>query len=266
MLRKDPSGVIAWPTALMMVLLRQLERWFLVLGTLLLVVYFGFLLEGTVVSRLCLSRFSSEQADMQPERLRTSGTRWLVGRQQWSTERLAAYRQSLSRQLDVPTLAVIRIPRVSLVAPVLEGTDELTLNRGVGHIRGTATPNEEGNFAVAGHRDGFFRALKDIAVGDTVEIELRDRIVLYRVTNTSIVNPTDVSVLNDHATATLTLVTCYPFYFIGSAPKRFIVEAVRAGSVPLHGLRRESGKILPGNVVAQNLSPRTAKPIKEKIQ
>lgn len=245
-----------------MIVLRRLERYFLVLGIVLLAVYGGFLLDRTVVSRLSVSRFSSEQAAQKPERLRTSSTRWAVGGPQWSNERLAAYRLSLSRHLTVPTLAVLRIPQVNVVAPVLEGTDEFTLNRGVGHIHGTAGPNDTGNFAIAGHRDGFFRALKDISIGDTVEIELRERLVLYRVTNTSIVDPSEVGVLRDQSVSTLTLVTCYPFYFIGSAPKRFIVSAVRTGSVPLHG----AGGVLPLNVVAQNLIPRTVKPIKEKIQ
>jgi len=265
MLGKDAFGGHNESTASMMVL-RQLERWFLVLGTVLLSVYFGFLLDRAIVSRFSLSGFSLEQAGQQPERLRTSATRWPVGAAQWSNERLAAYRLSLSRRLAVPTLAVLRIPRVNLMAPVLEGTDEFTLNRGVGHIHGTAGPKDPGNFGIAGHRDGFFRALKDIAIGDTVEIELRDRLVLYRVTNTSIVDPTQIGVLRDRSVSSLTLVTCYPFYFIGSAPKRFIVSAVRTGSVPLHGAGGVSEGIPPVNVVAQNLIPRTVKPIKEKIQ
>jgi sortase A len=258
-----------WPdqagTTAVMVFFRQLERWFLVLGTVLLAVYVAFLLDRTVVSRLYLSGFSSVQADSSPEHLRTSGRRWIIGSQQWSNERLAAYRRTLSRRLAIPTVAVLRIPQVNLVAPVLEGTDDFALNRGVGHIRGTAGPNDAGNFAIAGHRDGFFRALKDVSIGDAVEIELRDRLVLYRVTNTSIVNPTDVSVLKDHTAPTLTLVTCYPFYFIGSAPKRFIVEAVRAGSVPLHHSSAVSAQIVPRSAVT-NVIPRTAKPIKETIQ
>ena len=249
-----------------MVLLRQLERWFLLLGTVLLTIYVGFLFDRTVVSRLYLAGFSSAQAGSPTEHLRTSGRRWIISSQQWSSERVAAYRQSLTRRLATPTVAILRIPQVNLVAPVLEGTDEFTLNRGVGHIRGTAGPNDKGNFGIAGHRDGFFRALKDISIGDIVEIELRDRIDLYRITKTSIVDPSNVSVLKDHAAGTVTLVTCYPFYFIGSAPKRFIVEGLRAGSVPLHGLSGVSVGIPPGNVTAQNLVPRTAKPIKEKLQ
>jgi len=107
--------------------------------------------------------------------------------------------------------------------------DDGTLDRGVGHIEGTATPGAEGNSGIAGHRDGFFRGLKDIAAGDVIELDTLHGRESYRVERTWIVDPEDVSVLDPTTTRALTLVTCYPFYFVGSAPRRFIVRAVPAG-------------------------------------
>jgi LPXTG-site transpeptidase (sortase) family protein len=104
------------------------------------------------------------------------------------------------------------------------------LDRGLGHIRHPALPGADGNSGIAGHRDGFFRGLKDIQPGDTIEVDTLDRKDIYRVERTWIVDPSDVSVLDPTAAPSLTLVTCYPFYFVGSAPQRFIVRAVRVGS------------------------------------
>ena len=109
--------------------------------------------------------------------------------------------------------------------PVYDGTDDLTLNRGVGRIIGTARLGEEGNTGIAGHRDGFFRGLKDIAPGDTVELKLLSRVDQYVVENIQITSPEDVSVLQPTAKPSLTLVTCDPFYFAGSAPQSYIVSA-----------------------------------------
>jgi sortase A len=147
----------------------------------------------------------------------------------WSTQRVFAWRKAAKEAFPDP-LAVLRIPKLRLEVAVLPGTDEQTLDRGVGHIDDTALPGDEGNFAVAGHRDGFFRGLKDILPGDTIEIETLTGRDTYRVERTWIVEPTDVSVLDPTPAPSLTLVTCYPFYFVGSAPQRFIVRAVRVGS------------------------------------
>ncbi|MFY9911394.1 MAG: class D sortase [Candidatus Sulfotelmatobacter sp.] len=148
---------------------------------------------------------------------------------QWSEQRIKHYEESLSDEL-APPLAVIRIDRIHVEAPVLEGTDDLTLNRGVGHIAGTALFGHNGNVGLAGHRDGFFRGLKNIKVGDRIELEEPGRVETYTVDSLRIVNPKDVSVLRSGAKPALTLVTCYPFYYIGSAPQRFIVHAVSADS------------------------------------
>jgi sortase A len=150
----------------------------------------------------------------------------------WSPERIEAWRRTLSEPGPAP-LAVLRIPRIRIEVPVLEGTDEVTLNRAVGHIDETAVPGADGNAGIAGHRDGFFRGLKDIKAGDVIELEtLHRHKQIYRVERTWIVDPEDVSVLDATPVRSLTLVTCYPFYFIGSAPQRFIVRAVLAEAVP----------------------------------
>lgn len=150
----------------------------------------------------------------------------------WSPERVVAWKSAISESRSAP-LAMLRIPRIRVEAPVLEGTDEIALNRGLGHIEDTATLGSDGNAGIAGHRDGFFRALKDIAPGDTIELETLRSKEIYRVERTWIVVPEDVWVLDPTPVRSLTLVTCYPFYFIGSAPQRFIVRAVLAETTPL---------------------------------
>ena len=129
-----------------------------------------------------------------------------------------------------PPLGVIEIPSLRLQVPILEGTDDLTLDRGVGHIAGTASPGESGNIGIAGHRDGFFRGLKDIHVGDTIDLQSQQGNSHYRVDEIQIVSPNDVSVLEPRTRPSLTLVTCYPFYFVGSAPSRYIVHATLANA------------------------------------
>ena len=144
----------------------------------------------------------------------------------WSEARIKAWQST--RDLPGPSpLAVLRIPRIHLEVPVLEGTNEVTLNRGAGHIEDTALPGADGNVGIAGHRDGFFRALRDVAPGDAIELESLHATEIYRIERTWIVHPDDVSVLDPTTTPSLTLVTCYPFYFVGSAPERYIVRAVR---------------------------------------
>lgn len=145
----------------------------------------------------------------------------------WGAERVRAWRETLARPASSP-LAILRIFKIGLEVAVLPGTDDFVLNRAVGHIENTALPGTDSNSGIAGHRDGFFRGLKDIAVGDAIELETVDSRQMYRVERTSVVYPEDVSVLDPTPTRSLTLVTCYPFYFIGSAPQRFIVRATRA--------------------------------------
>jgi LPXTG-site transpeptidase (sortase) family protein len=146
----------------------------------------------------------------------------------WSPERIKEYRASIAERSDGP-LALLRIRNLDIEAAVLPDSTDWALNRGLGWIEGTARPGEAGNCGVAGHRDGFFRGLKDVAAGDTIELELPGRLEQYRVASITIVKPDDVSVLDPTPGTSLTLVTCYPFYFVGSAPERFIVKATRVG-------------------------------------
>jgi len=104
------------------------------------------------------------------------------------------------------------------------------LNRAVGHIDGTAVPGQSGNLGIAGHRDGFFRGLKDVHLGDPIELETLGGSQIFRVADIRIVSPEDVSVLDTTAGPVLTLVTCYPFYFVGDAPQRYIVRALPDGA------------------------------------
>lgn len=142
----------------------------------------------------------------------------------WDEGRIEEYEESLEHDFG-PPLAIVRIPALDLQVPLLEGTDDLVLNRGVGRIVGTARPGELGNIGIAGHRDGFFRGLKDIGEGDTIELETLTATDIYRIDAITIVTPQDVHVLEHQSVPTLTLVTCYPFYFVGKAPKRYIVSA-----------------------------------------
>jgi sortase A len=121
----------------------------------------------------------------------------------------------------------IDIPRLDLSAVVFEGTSDDTLARGVGHLRGSAGPGERGNLVLAGHRDTFFRALRNIRQGDEVNIKGPQGEFEYQVASTTIVDPDRTEVLRPSDSATLTLITCYPFHYIGNAPQRFIVRAVR---------------------------------------
>jgi sortase A len=147
--------------------------------------------------------------------------------QLWSPGRIQAWHASQSTP-SPPPMGVLRIARLHVEAAILEGIDESTLNRAVGHIPGTAGPGEAGNAGIAGHRDSFFRGLKNVAIGDRIELALPRGEVVYRVERTWIVTPDDVWVLAPTPSAVVTLVTCYPFHFVGSAPQRFIVRAVPA--------------------------------------
>jgi len=146
----------------------------------------------------------------------------------WDAKRIQAYKKSLHVKFT-PPLAVLRVPALGIEAPVLEGTSDAVMNRGVGHIPDSALPGEDGNMGIAGHRDGFFRALKDVKLGEVVELERQTGTGIkrdeYTVERISVVPPTDVTVLYPNKDATLTLVTCYPFYFVGTAPQRFVVQA-----------------------------------------
>ena len=128
---------------------------------------------------------------------------------------------------DPLVLGRIEIPRIGVSAIVREGDDDATLAVAVGHVPGTARPGEPGNMALAGHRDSFFRALRNIRVDDTIRFRSAGARYEYRVDSTEVVGPNETRVLLPTADPVLTLVTCYPFGYIGSAPDRFVVRASR---------------------------------------
>jgi sortase A len=164
---------------------------------------------------------------------------WYVLQQAWSSYYQAVSSRELETiRMSMPTVAApktrlpigslvgrIDIPRLGISAIVREGDDTSTLRHSVGHVPQTALPGDTGNSGLAGHRDTFFRGLKSARAGDRITVTTPDAILRYVIRNTRVVEPDDVSVLKPTAGRTLTLVTCYPFSYIGAAPQRFIVQA-----------------------------------------
>jgi sortase A len=181
-------------------------------GALLLAVYAVPTVYGKAMAHIAVAEFRAQ-----------SSTNSL-----WDSARIRAYQQSLKAGM-APTEAILRIPKVGIEVPVFEGTSDLVMNRGVGHVSGTALPGAAGNLAIAGHRDGFFRGLKDVHQGDIVEVQHPvtggERTDRYIVNTLKIIAPNDTSVLKPTDGQTLTLITCYPFYYVGAAPERYIVQA-----------------------------------------
>jgi LPXTG-site transpeptidase (sortase) family protein len=137
---------------------------------------------------------------------------------------------SKTHQLPQPqqpdnALAKLDIPKAGLSVMVTEGVDDATLRVAVGHIPGTRLPGQAGNVGLAGHRDSFFRGLSKLRIGDEITLTTREESLHYTVESERIVSPDDVSVLQDTSYPALTLVTCYPFYYVGPAPQRWIVKA-----------------------------------------
>lgn len=222
---------------------RVLSNLLLVLGLALLVTYAAARIRGFLMSRAAVQQFEEQKrsasvsapADSEPKE-KTSPPDFLS----WSEKRIKAYQNSSGEDLAPPS-AVLRIPKIRLEAPVLEGTNDLTLNRGIGRIQGTARIGEDGNIGLAGHRDGFFRRLKNIKIGDELLLDEPDHTVTYIVDEVQIVKPADVDVLRPRSKPSLTLVTCYPFYFVGSAPERYIVHASRIDFEPQKHNTTEQG-------------------------
>ena len=139
----------------------------------------------------------------------------------------------------------LEIPRIGLSVVVLEGSDTGTLRLGVGRVRNSSLPGDPGNVVLAGHRDTFFRSLREIRSGDKISLRTPEGTFPYTVDWTSVVNPSDTSVLLPTASPALTLVTCYPFYYIGSAPQRFIVRALPQGTMSTAAPVPSSGRPSP---------------------
>lgn len=208
------------------------ERALLALGLALLFAWFGARLYGAFGSKKAIARFQTADTDNVSDSASTAADHVLgppVDFSLWSPKRIAAYEDSLGKKTDLP-LAILRIRKIKLEVPVFDNTDDLTLNRGVGRILGTAHIGEPGNLGIAGHRDGFFRGLQSIVEGDVAELVRPRHIDRYVVNDIRIVTPEDISVLKPKEVPALTLVTCFPFYFVGHAPKRYIVTALLEGA------------------------------------
>ncbi len=177
-------------------------------GALLLAVWLLPAAYGTLAARMEISRFQADHAETNS----------------WAPGRVNAYRTALRVAMPAPE-AVLRIPSAMLEVPVMEGTSALVMNRAAGHITGTSAPGGGGNVVLAGHRDGFFRRLKNVSVGDEIEVVRPGGIDTYRVDQMQVVERTDTSALQPSHTPVLTLVTCYPFFYLGAAPQRYIVRA-----------------------------------------
>jgi sortase A len=209
----------------------RLERLLLIVGILLLGLFLGAHVHRAVLSRVALQSFKPDRN----RAVEVSGGIQLATVPPdftlWAPKRIQGYEDSLNAQF-APAIGILRISRINLEVPVLNDTDDLSLNRGVGRIAGSAKIGENGNMGIAGHRDGFFRGLKDVAIGDRIELVTAKGTETYAIDNIVIVDPSDVSVLAPRSRPSLTLVTCYPFYFVGSAPKRYIVEATATDALP----------------------------------
>jgi sortase A len=119
----------------------------------------------------------------------------------------------------------IQVPRLGISAMVVQGDSAANLRRAVGHLSKSALPGEWGNVALAGHRDTFFRPLRDIRLGDEIRFQTPERSFKYRVESIEVVAPTDIRVLESATGHELTLLTCFPFHYVGPAPKRLVVRA-----------------------------------------
>jgi sortase A len=206
--------------------LKWTQRILFTSGLSLLAVYGVVRLESCAGSRAALKSFEAPES---PAPMATEGHEEEISSPEtdftnWAENRVREYKESFSNQFSAP-LAVLQIPKIHLAVPLLEGTDDLTLNHAVGRIPGTARVGEQGNLGIAGHRDGFFRGLKDVNVGDNIELKTRKGTDTYVVDRIQIVKPDDIGVLKPGPVPSVTLVTCYPFYFVGSTPERFVVTA-----------------------------------------
>jgi sortase A len=189
------------------------------------VLFVGFfvvqLAQGEIQRREDLAQFPSEPSMNNSAKISEVGA---PDTTQWAPGRVADYESSLKADLP-PVLGVLKIPSVGLEVPVYPSDSDLLMDRGSGVIDGMSYPHELGNIGIAGHRDGYFRALKDVKAGDKIFLQTLEGPKQFVVNATEIVEIDDLGLLQDTQEQSVTLVTCYPFYFVGHAPQRFIVTA-----------------------------------------
>jgi sortase A len=177
----------------------------------------------------------------------------------WSDVRRVAYRNSLRHRLDAP-IAVLEVPRFGIEVAVLPKDDDVSLDRAVSYVRGTALPGRRGNVGIAGHRDSYFRKLERARPGDVVRLVWPEGVRTYRVAETRILRPEAVEVLAPTDRDALTLVTCFPFRYVGHAPERFVVRAYAADERPGRGAKTGRLSRRPGTPRAnawQRAAPRS---------
>lgn len=196
--------------------MKILELMLWLCGAVLIVSYAGMQVRGEVLRIRGVASFEQEQ--------QMSGTIDRVTTTAQDPE--TTQEEPRARPPADSVIGIVRLPSTNVEVPVRYGTGANVLSAGAGVVEGTAMPGDRGNVAIAAHRDSFFRGLEQLAVGDVIELETLNRRLAYRVVDLSVVNPTDVQVLADTGDDVLTLITCYPFRFVGSAPQRFIVRAL----------------------------------------
>jgi LPXTG-site transpeptidase (sortase) family protein len=174
--------------------------------------------------------------------------------------RVAGGSRAKTRIENGEILGRLVIPRLHVQSMIREGADSEVLSVALGHIPGTALPGQQGNIGIAGHRDTLFRGLRNVRKNDEITFETAHATYIYRVKSSEIVKPTDVAVLNPGTTDELTLVTCFPFYYVGSAPDRFIVKAelVSGNNVPNENTPNEAA---PQRFQAERAVPPRPKPV-----
>jgi sortase A len=219
----------------------RLERIFFAIGVSLLALWGTATLHTVISSRLALAAFDANQSSSNVSSnviqhdLACGAEASFAS---WSIQRVHAYKNALLQKFDSP-IAVLNVPKIHLEVPVFDGTDDLILNRGVGRIAGTALIGAEGNLGIAGHRDGFFRGLEDVTSGDVIILARPGHTDFYVIDAIQVVDQANVSVLKSTPAPSLTLVTCFPFYYIGSAPQRYIVRAsLRSSSQSREGISK----------------------------
>ncbi len=229
-------------------LVRQAEKASWIIGVALLLTYAGGRLSGEVERQRAMTAFAknkayanaADQNAVAPRNpplsalipiLASDAAPAEVNQTDWSASRIRSYADSSASDSALP-IALLRIPRIELEVPVYATLSERNLNRGASLVTTDGMHEEIGNIAIAAHRDGYFRALSRVKIGDWIEFESMASHVHYRIASVSIVDPDDVSPLQATDHAALTLITCYPFWFAGQAPKRYIVRALVANQDP----------------------------------
>jgi sortase A len=206
--------------------MRKLENLLWFVGVVSLGIFSTHFITEEIKRSSDLAAFKASVATTVPNELPADRINAIPEQTLWSEGRIAAFEESLAKPTS-DVLGILEIPRLSLEVPVYDGASDLHMDRGAARIDGTAMPGEPGNLGVAGHRDGYFRVLKDIELGDEITITTAAGPESYIVQELRIVDPTAVEVLDPTEQQSVTLVTCYPFYFVGHAPERFIVRAVK---------------------------------------